>query len=241
MGMEPGIVVNAVGPFLPNAICELTIVAESNSSVSWDGPKGINNPELATTQVVLPAEPGAYDYKVTVKVGEKPAVVKERRLVVSDASRTESPTEFDPFFAGIGLIVCVVGGFLVVTPIWRAIRDVHPQGTIAVQGPDVGAVVAFGLLLIGIVIIVSGLFLAAIEARGRMSRKAGSVRTSAAPATGDWAAVIDALGKLRGSALVLVIGCIPLLAAAWIGKTSVEQTQVPNADNPKTVVSGETK
>ena len=36
--------------------------------------------------------------------------------------------------------------------------------------------------------------------------------------------VIEAIGKLRGSALIMVIACVPLLAAAWIGNTAVDQS-----------------
>ena len=54
--------------------------------------------------------------------------------------------------------------------------------------------------------------------------------------------VIEAIGKLRGSALIMVIACVPLLAAAWIGNTAVDQssptTTTTTAPTSTTVAPG---
>jgi hypothetical protein len=81
-----------------------------------------------------------------------------------------------------------------------------------------------GLLLIGIVVILGGLFAGLMEVRGRMASQKLSTerRIQLGTAPIKWNEVIDSIGKLKGAALLLVVGCIPLLAAAWIGKTALE-------------------
>lgn len=47
------------------------------------------------------------------------------------------------------------------------------------------------------------------------------------------AAVVDSIGKLAGASLILVIGCVPLVAAAWVAQTAVDNqtmaTPTPSA------------
>jgi hypothetical protein len=227
--MTQNMVVKAIGPLTPNSECELSIEAPGNPTFLWKGPSRIESPTSAKTIVILPATAGPHDYTVTAIPGGDVGL----RLEVSAAF--ESPIEFDPRFALLGLLVCAIGGVVAVMPIWQAIYILGGEdGTF--PNSDVGALVAFGLLLIGILIVMGGLFLAALEARGRMRRTAEPNRGAAPPTTGDWAGIVDAIGKLRGSALVLVIGCIPLLAAAWIGKTAIEQPQAPEVAPQEAVV-----
>jgi uncharacterized membrane protein SirB2 len=126
----------------------------------------------------------------------------------------------------MGLTTGVIG-WLVLKPIFSTIRSLAdlPQTDSLNLRTIVGGLVALGLLMIGIVVILGGLFAGLMEVRGRMlalknppqpDRKFQKLAPSA------WSTVIDSIGKLKGAALLLVVGCIPLLAAAWIGKTAVE-------------------
>jgi hypothetical protein len=90
------------------------------------------------------------------------------------------------------------------------------------------------------VIACAGIFGALLEVRARLRTPKDRAAFGGRGALPDVKGVIEAIGKLRGSALIMVIACVPLLAAAWIGNTAVDQTSPTTTTTPTstTVAAG---
>ena len=106
--------------------------------------------------------------------------------------------------------------------LWRVAVSSTGTGTEATV--TIGGMVAIGLLIIGGVIACAGIFGALLEVRARLRTPKDRAAFGGRGGLPDVKGVIEAIGKLRGSALIMVIACVPLLAAAWIGNTAVDQS-----------------
>ena len=133
------------------------------------------------------------------------------------------------YSAGFAVLAMVFSVLLLaggLTPLaivlWRVAVSSTGTGTEATV--TIGGMVAIGLLIIGGVIVCAGIFGALLEVRARLRTPKDRAAFGGRGGLPDVKGVIEAIGKLRGSALIMVIACVPLLAAAWIGNTAVDQT-----------------
>jgi len=163
-----------------------------------------------------------------VAVVPKPTAVDDPNSANPDPAEAQETLVFSPRFAAVAAAVLFLVGFVALWSPARAIGR-FTWGTSATSAAarvaDVGSVIGLGLLVIGGVALLGGIWMAVVEFRGRMrtskslpvppGRARGGV-LEAAPG------IIDALSKLKGPTAVLVIACIPLLAAAWIARGAVE-------------------
>jgi hypothetical protein len=83
------------------------------------------------------------------------------------------------------------------------------------------AFMALPLTIIGSLAVLVGLGMALVEWRGRFAEKPTGDKITVTGITGEDAAkVIEAVGKLRGAALSMVVGAIVLIASAWIAQSA---------------------
>ncbi len=133
------------------------------------------------------------------------------------------------------LLIAAAGLSPLAIVLWRvAVRPSTPDGELSVT---IGGLVAIGLLIVGSVIACAGIFGALLEVRGRLRTVADRAALGERGALPDAKGVIEAIGKLRGAAMILVIACVPLLASAWIGHSAVDQPSPTSTTIPGTAES----
>ena len=120
----------------------------------------------------------------------------------------------------IGLLGAIVGVVFLL-----AVLLLVARGWETLEGRlKVGMTIAVPVAVLGIVIVLAGLWMAVVEWRGRFAEKP-------APKTRDFGVepdkIIEAVGKLRGAALAMVVGAILIVASAWIA-----QAAAGTASNP---------
>jgi len=89
------------------------------------------------------------------------------------------------------------------------------------------------MAVIGLIVTFVGLAMVTIEWRGRFAPEKADAALAKGPAA-DAATLIDSLGKLKGSTLVLIAGMVILVAAAWMtssaaGAAPADQTSTPTS------------
>lgn len=229
---------------------EVTLTADLtgalNPTYAWTG-EGLESTTGATVKTKLPTKQGGYEYTVTVTpqggAASEPGTITLNVQAASDAGGggTE-PKEAEPllvfrkgFAITIGLLLLALLVLLALPlreVLYRLLDKVKDSDKGTNLATVTGGVIGLSLVLIGALVIVGGLFGGLLEVRGRLrteedlkidqaAAEAGLAAKGAVDLKGV-AAVVDAVGKLRGAALILVIGCVPLLAAAWIGHAAVD-------------------
>ena len=88
--------------------------------------------------------------------------------------------------------------------------------------------------VVGVAVTLIGVWMAATEWRGRFAAKAEATQTREIP---DPAKVIEALGKLRGAALVLVSGIVILLGVAWMTSATASAPPAPTPSSTPTATA----
>jgi hypothetical protein len=137
------------------------------------------------------------------------------------------PLVYDPWFAGVAAIAILIFAVLLLAPLAYRLYD-----TDAADAVDrMATLTSLGLLSIGAVALLLGVYGGLLEVRGRLRTRKDREDLREVPpaitaegaegALKGLALVIDAIGKLRGVALILVIGCVPLVAAAWVAQSGV--------------------
>jgi hypothetical protein len=230
------IVASMEDSFPPNAVVKLSVPPVPDVSYSWEGP-GIEIKNRSEAVVRLPSS-GEFEFSVTGSKDGQPLFQGLRVLAIQEPVDPDQSLRFDPWFASLMGLTTVWIGWFVLKPVFSTIRslaELSKTDSVNLR-PIVGGLVALGLLLIGIVVILGGLFAGLMEVRGRMVQRELSARHNArlVGQSIKWNEVIDSIGKLKGAALLLVVGCVPLLAAAWIGKTALE---VPGSKESPGVVA----
>jgi hypothetical protein len=92
---------------------------------------------------------------------------------------------------------------------WKAI-DAKLKVALSAMGP---------LIVIGVIVIFVGLWMTLVEWRGRFAETTPAAADKGLSGS-DVGTVIDAVGKLRGATLAMVVGGLLLLGAAWIGQAA---------------------
>ena len=83
-------------------------------------------------------------------------------------------------------------------------------------GVKVGVTLTVPALLLGGFLVVVGLWMAVVEWRGRFKKPEDLTVEGVV----DIPALVEALGKLQGAALVMIVGAVLMLAAAWVAQSA---------------------
>lgn len=131
----------------------------------------------------------------------------------------EEPSDWHKGFAfGIGVLILGLTG----AALWYPATSAWSIGVEEWSGKDgnrlLAASLSLPLTVIGGLTIGAGVWMAIVEWRGRF-KSSGTVSTKIEPGP-----VIDALGKLRGAALLLVVGGILMIGSAWIAQSAAKPT-----------------
>ncbi|MCW2996557.1 MAG: hypothetical protein JWN65_106 [Solirubrobacterales bacterium] len=123
------------------------------------------------------------------------------------------------------ILTAVVTAVVAAVVLWKpasAVWKVTKADWVADQGGDTALAASLGvpLVVMGGVLVALGAWMALVEWRGRfVDPERARAGVTAAP-TIDVPAMITAIGKLRGAALVMVVGALLMFGAAWVGQSS---------------------
>jgi hypothetical protein len=145
------------------------------------------------------------------------------------AAPADPPTIWHKGFAITSAIVLAVllGAFVAVSQLFADNLGLDAAQTAKLDGRAlIGARVIGPVTVVGVTVTLIGVWMAMTEWRGRFATKADT-------ATGereipDPSKIIEALGKLRGAALVLVSGIIILLGVAWMTSATASAPPAPS-------------
>lgn len=143
-----------------------------------------------------------------------------------------------PYFSTAFAVVCgliaVIGAVLVIRAtdvlddqlgmsddVWTALK---PEGQLASR-------LVVPIILLGIILVLLGTWMALVEWRGSF-KSSGDMTARGAV---DPAAIITAIGKLKGAALVLVVGGVLMLAAAWVASSAAQPA--PTTPSPSSAAT----
>ncbi len=122
--------------------------------------------------------------------------------------------------AGVLLALGLLGDTLRLSPSeWSALT---PNEMVATR-------IVIPITVLGAIAVTLGAWMAVVEWRGRFAKRAPKPKPEAeAKGVPDQIpAVIEAVGKLRGAALVMIVGALLLFAAAWITQSTADTATTP--------------
>jgi len=152
------------------------------------------------------------------------------------AAPADPPTIWHKGFAIISAIVLAVllGAFVVVSQLFADNLGLDAAQTAKLDGRAlIGARVIGPVTVVGVAVTLVGVWMAMTEWRGRFATKAETV--TGEREIPDPSKIIEALGKLRGAALVLVSGIIILLGVAWMTSATASAPPAPSPATTATV------
>lgn len=158
-----------------------------------------------------------------------------------DSVPTEAQPWFDKDFALWFALACVaIGGLVLFIALHLS------DGRLGLTGDEwatldarakVATRIVLPIVVLGVVAVLVGLWMAAVEWRGRFKKPEPSATssdlTTATPSptgkgTGkDAAEIIESVGKLRGATLVMIVGALLMFAAAWITQSTASPPDTP--------------
>ena len=129
---------------------------------------------------------------------------------------------FDPAFAAGAAIVLAVFACILLAPLAYRLYDT--------DAPDpldrIAVLTTLALLIVGVFVLLLGLYAALLEVRGRLgpsAKRPGATRTAG---DRDSAGAESLMGAIGTSpllvVLLLVVACVPLLAGAWVAQSRVD-------------------
>jgi len=183
---------------------------------------------------------GSYVVKASVDGDVK--VSSPYELNVADATPEPTPETPPVYHSGFALITGVLGLLIAAVLLWRpasAAWQISKSDWTAEEGGDnaLAAALSVPLVVFGGALVALGAWMAAVEWRGRFKAEqpeGGGVRALAGAV--DVPAVVAAIGKLRGAALVLVVGAVLMLGAAWVAQSSAEEPAAAAPASPTPTV-----
>jgi cytoskeletal protein RodZ len=101
----------------------------------------------------------------------------------------------------------------------------------------IGAQVIGPVTVVGVAVTLIGVWMAATEWRGRFAAPAD---TTGEREIADPTKIVEALGKLRGAALVLVSGVVILLGVAWMTSATASAPPAPTPSSTSTPTANPT-
>jgi hypothetical protein len=177
-------------------------------------------------------------YTVDVTVGGQKITADAVEVKVTTAA--EEPPEFHRIFATGTAVIIAVGAAVVLLNAGRTSWDIKKSDLAGAQGDRMlAAALGLPLTLVGGALLALGAWMAVVEWRGRFKPKPadGPVGKLTAAIPIDIPKTIEAVGKLRGAAILLVVGALLMLGGAWIANGAAEPepaggTTPPAAPSP---------
>ena len=131
------------------------------------------------------------------------------------------------------MIAVLLGAFVVVSQLFADNLGLSAAETAKLDGRAlIGARVIGPVTVVGVAVTLFGVWMAMTEWRGRFTEKPQTTVDREVP---DPSRIIEALGKLRGAALVLVSGIVILLGVAWMTSATAS---APPAPSPTSTATG---
>jgi hypothetical protein len=149
------------------------------------------------------------------------------------------------FKTGFAVIVAAVIAILAFIVYWTIFKDWFPLGRAGFSDPEWNALepplrvavkLAVPAVLIGATLIAVGLWMALVEWRGRFAVAKKLEADPTLMSGEDAGKVIEALSKLQGAALVMVIGALLMLSAAWVAQSAASRP--PSSPASATATAG---
>jgi len=152
--------------------------------------------------------------------------------VSTSSASAELPPKFNVLFAVVvGLAAILIAAFL-----WHTTNlttnhlGLSDDDWNALEaGQRLAAQLVVPAIVLGAVAVLVGLWMAAVEWRGRFRDDQTAPRVRGASDVGP---IIDSIGKLRGAALVMVVGAILMLSAAWVAASAAKPAEPAPAQAP---------
>jgi len=212
----------------------LTASPTAGYDFAWTKPNQGTAKGLSISVCANEKNKGLYTVVATPNAGGPALDDGKHELLVGDPSTAEAPLEFAPLFA---FLTALGVGALAVLFILPLMRELYSGDHLESDLAEVARLTTLTLLAIGGGVIFVGAYGGLLEVRGRMRIKEKLPTPPTPPRGADeglatatsvvsevikgGAAIVDSVGKLRGASLVLIVGCIPLLAAAWVAQSGV--------------------
>jgi len=136
--------------------------------------------------------------------------------------RPDSPHVFDPVFAAGAAIVVAVFALILLAPLaYRLYNTDAPD-----PGDRLATLISLALLIVGVFVLLLAVYAALLEIRARLGPLAQSLAATSPAGQQEGADELPlarALGKSRFLVLLLLlIACVPLLAAAWVAQSRAD-------------------
>ena len=147
----------------------------------------------------------------------------------------DPPTIWHTTFAVISAIVlaALLGAFVVMSQLFADNLGLDAAETAKLDGRAlIGARVIGPVTVVGVAVTLFGVWMAMTEWRGRFTKAPTATGEREIP---DPSKIIEALGKLRGAALVLVSGIVILLGVAWMTSATASAPPAPSPTSTATV------
>jgi hypothetical protein len=145
---------------------------------------------------------------------------------VPEPTTPETPEALPSYNASFAIIAAIVLLLMGVAVLWRPMSVAWEITKDDWKGTDgdkaLTATLSLPLIVVGGVLVLIGTWMAVVEWRGRF-REPEPARVTTRGLTVDLAKTIDAIAKLRGAALVLVIGAVLMLGAAWVAHSTADE------------------
>ena len=224
------------GPVALNAKFKLQAEVDggSASAYQWkrDGTDVANATNSEYEETATADTKGSYTVVATVNGQSLTSAALEIKLAPAGSpGAVDEPTtpppepapDFHPVFAVIAGVVTLVLAFLLLREPARSVGQMKKSDWLGNAGDEaLAATLGVPLTVIGGAIVALGAWMAAVEWRGRFKPEIaeGEVRGVGVPI--DVGKLMDAIGKLRGAPLVMVVGATLMLGGAWIAKGATE-------------------
>jgi uncharacterized membrane protein len=188
----------------------------------------VGKPETYTA-IATPKTPGGNPISATEELKSTQKADEPNGETGGENPSTEIPMVFDGKFAALVAIPVVLVAVAFFAPLGYFFAT-RSYGGDAID--QVIVLISLSLLTIGAFVMLFGVYAGLLEVRGRM-RTAKQLKEAQDRGLLDSAEgvakIIDAIGKLRGAAMILVIACVPLLAATWLAQTAVDNKTAPTS------------
>jgi hypothetical protein len=149
----------------------------------------------------------------------------------------EPPTVWHQDFAVVTAVVLgiLLIVFVLVSQLFADNLGLDAAQTAKLDGRAlIGARVIGPVTIVGVAVTLVGVWMAATEWRGRFAERS---KETGERDIADPAKIIEALGKLRGAALVLVSGIVILLGVAWMTSATASAPPAPAPSTPSSTVT----
>ena len=231
------------GPYAKDTTVTLDASVDNGSPSKWSWQRdstevaGASDDTLEVT--ISDATAGAYQAVAVVdgkQVSSEPFEVKlmsdDGPPAASGPTSPDAPPEFYLRFAivtGILALLVVVGVLLALGLLGDTLRLSPSEWSALTPNEMVATRIVIPITVLGAIAVTLGAWMAVVEWRGRFAKRAPKPKPEAeAKGVPDQIpAVIEAVGKLRGAALVMIVGALLLFAAAWITQSTADTATTP--------------